>query len=173
MNEIFKNTQIDHSDLPTTDTIEYSGLEKTYLNVSVISNAVLWFFLCIPFVTFILINPFELPSWTRLILIPLFLLFGCFSFYVIWKGFYKKGYALREKDIVYKEGLFWKSQTTVPYSRIQHCEVKQGPIERTFDISSLLIFTAGGNASDLSIPGLEPQDADRLKKFVLDQISNK
>ena len=36
-----------------------------------------------------------------------------------------------------------------------------------FKLSSLKVFTAGGESSDLVIPGLLPEDAHRLKDFVL------
>jgi membrane protein YdbS with pleckstrin-like domain len=40
-----------------------------------------------------------------------------------------------------------------------------------FDLSSIKIFTAGGNASDLAIPGLSVPDAQKLKAFISEKIS--
>jgi uncharacterized protein len=42
----------------------------------------------------------------------------------------------------------------------------QGPIGKTFNISALKIYTAGGSSSDLTIGGLPPEEAQRLKDFI-------
>ena len=76
-------------------------------------------------------------------------------------------YALRERDIVYKSGWLWKQMTTAPFNRVQHVSIDQGPIERQFNLSKLKIFTAGGGASDLTIPGLDPTTANDLKEFIV------
>ena len=82
-------------------------------------------------------------------------------------GFKKKQYALRQRDIIYTKGLIWSMRTTVPFNRIQHAELKQGPIERIYKINSLKLFTAGGQSSDLVIPGLPDKEALSMKDFVL------
>lgn len=93
--------------------------------------------------------------------------------YFLWsllatiKGFHYKSYALREKDIVYNTGWLWRRVTTVPFNRVQHVSIDQGPVERNFDLSKLKIFTAGGNASDMTIPGLRPETANYLKEFIV------
>ncbi len=55
---------------------------------------------------------------------------------------------------------------TIPFNRIQHTEISRGPIERKYELSTLKIYTAGGSTSDLSIPGLEAEEAEQLKEFV-------
>jgi len=50
---------------------------------------------------------------------------------------------------------------------VQHLRIDQGPIERKFNLSRLKIFTAGGNSSDLSIPGLDPITSNKLKQFIV------
>ena len=76
-------------------------------------------------------------------------------------------YAVREKDISYKSGWLWKSMTTVPFNRVQHCDIKQGILDRRFGLSKLTIYTAGGANTDLEIPGLFPDTAEKLKAFIL------
>jgi membrane protein YdbS with pleckstrin-like domain len=87
-------------------------------------------------------------------------------------GFVKKQFVIREHDISYKKGLFWKSHITIPYNRVQHCEVNQGPIDRFYKIAKIKIYTAGGSTSDVTIPGLNPARAERIKGFVLKQIAH-
>lgn len=86
-------------------------------------------------------------------------------------GYRKKGYALRERDISYKEGVLWKSHTVIPFNRIQHSEVTQGPIQSVFELSSISIYTAGGGASDLTITGLQQKEAHQIKDFLLQKLS--
>lgn len=82
------------------------------------------------------------------------------------KGFLRRAYALREKDLTYRKGWIFTSVTTVPFNRIQHTEVSQGPLERKFKLCKLNIYTAGGSTSDLSVPGLESDEAARLRDYV-------
>lgn len=98
------------------------------------------------------------------------ILYGAYTAWSIiatTKRFASKSYALREKDIVYKSGWLWQHVTTVPFNRVQHVSIDQGPIERNFNLSKLKIFTAGGSASDITIPGLRPETADYLKEFIV------
>lgn len=82
------------------------------------------------------------------------------------------GYALRTHDIMYKSGVFWHSTTIIPYSRIQHVEISQGPIQSAFGIATLRIYTAGGTRSDLTIDGLERKKAGDIKEFVTKKVSD-
>ena len=74
---------------------------------------------------------------------------------------------MREKDIMYTKGLLWATRTSIPFNRIQHVEIKQGPFERIFKLNSLKVFTAGGQTGDLVIPGLNEENALQIKEFIL------
>lgn len=89
-----------------------------------------------------------------------------FAFLAVAKGFSRRAYALRERDLTYRKGWIFTSMTTVPFNRIQHTEVSQGPLERKFALCTLNIYTAGGSTSDLSVPGLEADEAARLRDYV-------
>lgn len=80
-------------------------------------------------------------------------------------------YLLREKDINVQRGfLFWKL-VSVSSNRIQHLEVSQGPIERSYGLATLVIYTAGTQGSDLKIPGLTLVKAQQLKSQLLNNIN--
>lgn len=80
-------------------------------------------------------------------------------------------YLLREQDINLQRGfLFWK-MVSVSSNRIQHLEVRQGPVERRFGLSTLVIYTAGTHGSDLKIPGLTLAKAQQLKSQLLNNIN--
>lgn len=82
----------------------------------------------------------------------------------------RRGYAVREEDIVYKAGVLWRSVTVVPYNRVQHAQTGNAPVERRFGLANLTVFTAGTAAGDLRIDGLDEAIAERLRVFVVGKI---
>jgi membrane protein YdbS with pleckstrin-like domain len=91
------------------------------------------------------------------------------NLWLIRKQYKVEGYILRAKDIYFQQGFFWTKKMIIPFNRIQHASVHQGPLERYFNIGKLRIFTAGGQSSDLTIPGLSMEDAIRLKQLIGDK----
>ena len=80
-------------------------------------------------------------------------------------------YLLREQDINLQKGfMFWK-MVSVAHNRIQHLEVRQGPVERYNGLATLVIYTAGALGSDLKIPGLTLVQAQQLKSQLLNSIN--
>jgi len=80
----------------------------------------------------------------------------------------QKFYALREQDLSYMSGLIFKKTVTQPILRIQHIELKQGPIDRKLKLANIQAFSAGGATHTFEIPGLEIKKAEALRQFVLD-----
>ncbi|MCX5405496.1 PH domain-containing protein [Streptomyces sp. NBC_00335] len=71
-------------------------------------------------------------------------------------------YAERADDLLISRGVLWREQTVVPYGRMQLVEVTSGPLERRFGLASVQLHTAAA-ASDARIPGLAPEEAERLR----------
>ena len=82
------------------------------------------------------------------------------------------GYVVRDRDIVYRSGVFRQTVTAVPFNRIQHAESRSNPLDRLFGTASLEIYTAGGSSSDLSISGLPGATAERLREHVLGRVGS-
>jgi membrane protein YdbS with pleckstrin-like domain len=82
-----------------------------------------------------------------------------------------RGWALREHDLIYRYGIFWRKTVILPFARIQHVEAIQGPLERYFDLMRLKCFTAGGLSADLVVKGLDSASARRVRGFLLEQIA--
>lgn len=168
---MFSNTSIDLSELPELESVQYEGLQKNSLKIDLIGTAI---FLSIPllgYLVFFIVNPDDVELWKRFI--PLGILILIIASLILFqiKAFPKKAYAVRNHDITYKRGLWWRTNTVIPFSRIQHCEVKQGPFQKMYNLASLKVYTAGGQASDMTIPGLLPERAERLKHLVLNRIN--
>ena len=81
-------------------------------------------------------------------------------------------YALRPEELYLERGVFNRVRTVVPLRRIQHLDVSQDLFEREFDLGKLIVHTAGGRSSDVAVPGLRYETAERLrddvKHYVLD-----
>ncbi|UTF60448.1 PH domain-containing protein [Gilvimarinus sp. DA14] len=80
-------------------------------------------------------------------------------------------YLLRELDIHKRTGFWWHKTVSAGTNRIQHIEVTQGPIERLYRLSKLVLYTAGGYQSDIKIPGLPTDEAHRLKQYLTERIA--
>ena len=72
------------------------------------------------------------------------------------------GYAEREADLLVRRGVLFRSLVVVPYGRMQFVDVQSGPLARAFGIARVQLHTASPG-TDASIPGLPPQEAERLR----------
>lgn len=75
-------------------------------------------------------------------------------------------YMVREHDLLVQSGVMFRRWSSIPHTRIQHVDTRQGPIERMFGLSRLLVFTAAGMSADGSIPGLRTEEAERLRDLL-------
>lgn len=162
---LFTNPQIDISGLPQVDQMEMIPLEPAYKTVRYIGATVFSSILILIAFSVALFN----IDWGWYVFAGFGLVFVLAVWNVIYSGlaFSYMGYAVREKDISFQNGWLWKSMTTVPYNRVQHCDIKQGLLDRQFGLSRLTIYTAGGQSTDLMVPGLLPDTAEKLKTFIL------
>lgn len=124
-------------------------------------------FVVVPYIlTFIFAEHSELPV-IRPVLYALASVLLLFMFLIIPRKVKHTKYLLRSLDMHLQKGLMWRKTISVGINRIQHMEITQGPIERLLNLSRLAIYTAGGVHSDLSVPGLQTEDAQRLKSQLL------
>jgi membrane protein YdbS with pleckstrin-like domain len=72
------------------------------------------------------------------------------------------GYAEREDDLLIRRGVMFARLSVVPYGRMQFIDVTAGPLERAFGLATLRLHTAAA-ATDARIPGLEREEAGRLR----------
>lgn len=76
-------------------------------------------------------------------------------------------YAVREHDVILRSGVFWRRETIQPIRRIQHVEQLQGPVARRFGLSKIRLFSAGTAHFAFEIPGLDADEAARLRQAIL------
>ncbi|MFW5937660.1 MAG: PH domain-containing protein [Halanaeroarchaeum sp.] len=77
--------------------------------------------------------------------------------YRIWR------YDVQEDALYLERGVFTRVRTVVPFVRIQHVDTQRNPIERAAGIGSVVVYTAGSRGADVSIPGLDPDQASELQ----------
>jgi len=164
---IFQNSQIDVSQLPSVEAIDFQRLAPAHLKVKYISNAI-FFAIMLAVIFYLRTEPIvaEHPRLANGLLI-FWGVWMILSFLLTRLGYQIEGYALREKDIVHIKGVINRKQTAIPFNRVQHCEIKAGPIQRLFKLKTLEVYTAGGHSSDMSIAGLKGDDAQVLKNYIV------
>lgn len=168
----FENHLVNIDHLTPLESLQFSPLDKNYRKSSLLISSV-WLI-----VIFVLcaVGGFYMPL---LMTFPYFLM--VLGGYMVLSGIVMilayisydyMGYVIRQKDIIFKSGIFFRSQTIVPFSRIQHCETHQGPVDRWLGLAEIAVFTAGGSGGDLVIPGLKAEDAENLKAFITRRIAD-
>ncbi|HLL59793.1 MAG TPA: PH domain-containing protein [Allosphingosinicella sp.] len=80
------------------------------------------------------------------------------------------GYAMTEDELHIQHGLWTRTRTVVPFGRVQHIDVAQGPIERAFGVGTLILHTAGTRSSAVDLPGLEFGEAGRMRDIIRSEI---
>jgi membrane protein YdbS with pleckstrin-like domain len=71
-------------------------------------------------------------------------------------------YRERDEDLIVSRGVLVRRVSVVPYGRMQFVEITAGPVERVFRLATVQLHTAAA-ASDARIPGLERDEAARLR----------
>ena len=65
-----------------------------------------------------------------------------------------------------RHGILKRVHSAIPYFRVQHIDVAQGPVERAVGLARLVVHTASAG-TDATIPGVAAGDADGLRRLIL------
>lgn len=167
MLDSFQNIVV--SSFPNILEVEFKYINRKYLKVILIN--ITFVYLSLLAAVFFLeykniLGLEEVAFWLFLLITILFI----YTIFIKIIGFKRRKFLVREKDISYKKGVFYKKITTVPFNRIQHVEIDQGPISRFFNLASLSVFTAGDSSDDLKVNGLLKDEAQQIKEYISNQI---
>lgn len=171
INEEFSNQVVLPDLLAPIEVQEFEDLEEKYKLIKQINATIVLVLALIAFFLFAYFSSDDIPIIVLIGAPLIFVVIFVLRLVLVILGFPKKGYLLREQDISYRSGLLIYKLTSIPFNRIQHVEVSQNMIEKSFGLSSVKIFTAGGSVSDLSIPGLLPDKAHQIESFLLSKVS--
>ncbi len=164
---MFQNPEIAFNELPGMDDVQWQTLDPAYKRLRRVQNSIGILAAAVPVVSIIVAA--NLPLLPAVILSACWVVFSVFL--LTWPGISlpKRGYVLRDKDILFRKGVVWRSVTAIPFNRIQHVETSSTPFDRKFDLATLQLFTAGGSGGDLKIDGLSTAAAEQLRVFVLEK----
>lgn len=168
MNEQFSNPTLSIEGLPQFEKVELNpvslklrakALTKWAITFIIYSGSVFYFLL--------------LNGWNPWIALPIgligiFMLVGLIDLFLKQK-FY--GYALRAKDIIFRSGYISTQTMIIPFNRVQHSAIHQSFLDKLFGIASLKVYTAGGSGSDLRIPGLTLDLAEKLNEALSQKVA--
>ena len=164
---MFLNAEI-VDDLPRAEEVDWQPLHAPYIRQLQVQGLIVLLIVAMAPVVLLFIPDFSL--------VPIYILWPALLVISIpvlrWPriAVARMGYAIRDKDIVYREGVVWRRITAVPFNRIQHVETSSGPLDRRFGTATLQLFTAGGSAGDLKIAGLSAETAEDMRAFILGKV---
>jgi len=73
-------------------------------------------------------------------------------------------FELQDDALFLVRGVVTRTDTSVPYVRVQHVDTTRGPVERSIGLASVVIYTAGSRGADITVPGLRPERATELRE---------
>lgn len=163
---MFENTLVELDKIPQYQEITFSGLHNNYKKIVLLNSLItliLGVGVCIAL--FFLIDEIE----KFYAIVPILLITGLLVLFPLL-SYKKKKYAFRQHDVLFKKGLIFKSTHISPYIRLQHVVIKQGWYAKKLGLATLVMYTAANNFSDISIPGLTLEEAERWKSFLMNRI---
>ena len=163
----FTNQELDISGLPRAEDAVLTRVDKRYFKVMLLQKGIIWMLVvvgCAVAVAFF--EKLQSSLWISVIVAVLALAIIA-NLRLAYLSFLNKAFAVREHDVIYQDGWLVKSFHVFPFNRIQHCSVDTGVFERRFGLSRLKLYTAGGNDSDIVIPGLTSEQSSALRELII------
>jgi uncharacterized protein len=98
--------------------------------------------------------------------VPVLLLYAYAAFAVPKRKYRHWGYHMGSDRLRIVRGYMFYRDTVVPFGRIQHIDVAQGPIDRRYGLATLTVHTAGNHNSTVALPGLLHADAIAMRETI-------
>lgn len=149
-------------DAPVEDGDALTPLHPNYVKVVRLGTLVA----VLPFVVGALVLEFagELPRGS--FLTPVLLLALYLVIRAPLRRYHARGYQLGGDRLRVVRGLLFRSDTVVPFGRVQHIDVHQGPVERGYGLATLVLHTAGTHNASVTLPGLAHADALAMREEI-------
>lgn len=167
--EAFSNRPVDLSSIPQLRDEDFVSVAPNFLRVSLIGRAI---FAVIVLLVAGAVVVFGGDDVNRLIVggvAGAFLALTAVSVALKVVEVRNIAYQVREHDLSYRNGVLIRRVQTVPFVRVQHARLVQGPIQRLFKIATLRVNSAG---PDIAIAGLSSDDASRLRALVVERAGD-
>lgn len=95
-----------------------------------------------------------------------------FGIWLALKQYRYTFWRLDEEGLAVRRGRLWQRETRVPATRVQHLDLKRGPLQRARNLATLVVHTAGTKHSAVTVPHLDAADAERLRDRLARQIDH-
>jgi len=164
----FTNNTIDLSTLPKYEETALTAPDSKYWQIIVINLLIFLFVIGIGLAAITFIDEETRANW--FIFAGVFLIFAAFLFFIFRASFKRRGFALREKDLLYKSGIIAETTTIVPLHRIQHVALNEGLLSRMFQLGTLQLYTAGGSSGEIRIAGIPIEQAKSIKEALAQSL---
>ena len=99
-------------------------------------------------------------------IVPALILYVLLAFAVPKRKYWRWGYDMGVDRLRIVRGYMFYRDTVVPFGRIQHIDVDQGPIDRRYGLAKLTVHTAGNHNSTVALPGLLHADALAMREAI-------
>jgi len=163
----FTNDPIEIDQLPKYQDIKLNTPHPDYWKVIVICIFI-FFLLCgIGLTALIFLNEQIKPYY--MYIISAFILIIVLVLLLYRASFKKRGFVLREKDIIYKSGIIAETTSIIPLNRIQHVALNEGMLSRMYGLAMLQIYTAG-SSGHMNIAGIPIDQAKSIKEALLKKL---
>ena len=166
--ENFTNQKIQTDDFPAYQEVVLTPLEADYWKVVLINSFIFLLILGGAGFSFFYFNP-EIPV-DVLMISSAYEAFCVLVFVSKYLSFKNKKYAFRDHDVIYQTGYITINTTVIPYNRVQHVTLLEGFVSKQFNLAKVGIFTAGAKGSDIEIPGIKKEEAERIKILLTAKI---
>lgn len=100
------------------------------------------------------------------IIAPVLLVAAALILRVPLRRYHAKGYDMGVDRLRVVRGLLFSSDTVVPFGRVQHIDLAQGPLERLYGLATLTVHTAGTHNASVHLPGLGHDDAVAMREAI-------
>lgn len=148
------------------DQDELTPLEPAYRTVMQLRGAV-W---ALALIVAALVGEALSPLPTGLLILPALALAAWFALIAPARSYRRMGYAFSGDRLRVVKGYLFQSDSMVPFSRIQHIDVEQGPILRMFELTELQVHTAAAEDATVTVPGLLRADAEAMRDAIREHI---
>lgn len=165
----FTNEVIEIDQLPKYEEITLTSPHPKYWNVMVFNICIFFLISSMASGTLLVVNKAVKPYLYPILIAYLVILLLTFVLYYL--SFKKRGFALREKDIIYRSGIIAESTKIIPLNRIQHVALDEGLFSRIYNLATLEIHTAGGSSGHMQIAGIPLESAKIIKEALIKRLN--
>lgn len=172
---MFVNPEVPIESLPAAEQVEWRPLDARFLPRVLLGQLIQWTIIAAAAATAqVLAAHLAPPWWTHwTLLAPAWAVLCLLALRgLLWPfvSVPRRGYAVRERDILHKAGVLWREVQVVPFNRVQHAVTSHAPLDRRFGLATLVVFTAGGAAGDMTVAGLGEEVAERLRAYIVGKL---